>query len=444
MDVAVRGGTGYDTEFRNLAGDGPTGWGAAMGRVVGDRAGRPVRMLGVGMDVTERRRLAEELEARARDLARADRRKDEFLAMLAHELRNPLSPLATALHLLRVGGRSDERVLAIAERQAQQLARLVDDLLDVSRITEGKIALRLEPVLLADVVRHAADTVRPAMDARQQRFHLALPPEPIAVHADPARLAQVVSNLLDNATKYTPAGGSIWLDAEHRDGTAVLRVRDSGAGLAPDLVPNVFDLFVQGDRSLARTRGGLGIGLTIVRRLIELHGGRVHAHSAGIGRGSEFVVELPVTHAPPAAERAGGAPPSDAAAPLRVLVVEDNQDSAESLATVIGHWGHDVRVALDAAAALETVENWRPHVVVSDLGLPRMDGFELARRVRRCPTGSDALLIALSGYGRDQDKQAAADAGFDHHLVKPPDLDVLATLLGETAGRRPLADRDAS
>jgi CheY-like chemotaxis protein len=392
------------------------------------------------MDVTDRRRLAEDLEMHVAELAIADRRKDEFLAMLAHELRNPLAPLSTALHLLRVDARSDERLLAIAERQTQQLSRLVDDLLDVSRITQGKVTLRREPVTLQEIVARALETARPTIEAREQDFRLSLAAEPIGLHADEARLAQVVANLLDNATKYTPAGGTIWLDVERTGQTAVLRVRDAGAGLAPDLLPNVFDLFVQGDRSLARTRGGLGIGLTIVRRLVELHGGRVEARSPGLGQGSEFIVELPAVAAPSDGHddiRAAATSPA-ASARLKVLVVEDNQDAAEVLATVVELWGHDVRMAYDAQAALETVERWHPQVVVSDLGLPRMDGFELARRLRRPSDETGALLIALSGYGRDEDKRAALEAGFDHHLVKPPDLAVLADLLDRlAAGLRP-------
>jgi PAS domain S-box-containing protein len=440
IDAAVASRTGYDVEFRNLRGDGTIGWISGKGTVFCDETGRAVRMLGVAMDVTERRGLDEDLEAHANELALADRRKDEFLAMLAHELRNPLAPLSTALHLLRVDARSDEHKLAIAERQAQQLTRLVDDLLDVSRITQGKVALRAEAVTLQEVVARALETARPAIEARRQDFRVAIPAEPLGLQADPARLAQVVANLLDNATKYTPIGGEISIDAERIGGTVVLRVRDTGAGLAPDLLPNVFDLFVQGDRSLARTRGGLGIGLTIVRRLVELHGGRVEARSAGPGRGSEFVVELPVVDAPAIAGRDAGAPatPATATAKLKVLVVEDNQDAAEVLATVVELWGHDVRMAFDAQAALEAVERWRPQVVVSDLGLPRMDGFELARRLRRMSPDDGALLIALSGYGRDEDRQAALAAGFDHHLVKPPDLALLAALLDRlAAGLRP-------
>ena len=434
IDQAVRDGTGYDTTFRNVRADGSVGWMSAKGRVVQDAAGRAVRMIGIGMDVTEAHRLADELEARAHELAHADRRKDEFLAMLAHELRNPLAPLATALHLLRTGGTERQQALEIAERQAKQLSRLVDDLLDASRITQGKIALRLEPTTLEDVIRRAVETARPTMEAGRQIFQMSLPTEPVGLHADPARLSQVLANLLDNAAKYTPPGGAIWLTAERSSDGVVLRVRDTGAGLAPALMPNVFDLFVQDDRSLARSRGGLGIGLTIVRRLVELHGGRVEARSAGIGHGSEFVVHLPATSVAALEQRravASAPPPSTAQ--LKVLIVEDHRDAGEVLGTVLEIWGYDVRHVLDAAAALVAVGDWNPDVVLSDLGLPQMDGYELARRLRRHPATSGAMLIALSGYGRDEDKQAALDAGFDHHLVKPPDLQRLAELLAGAA-----------
>ena len=432
IDSALEAGVEYDAEFRNLRSDGSVGWISTKGLVLRDDAGRAVRMLGISMDVTEPRRLAEELRARASELALADRRKDEFLAMLSHELRNPLSALVTSLYLLRREGRGRERLLELAERQTGQLTSLVDDLLDVSRITQGKIVLRPEPVQLGDVVMQVLETTGPTMELRKQQLRLVLPDEPTIVHGDPTRLAQIVSNLLDNAGKYTPVGGAIALEVERQGSSVCLRVRDTGAGLAADLLPNVFDLFVQGDRSLARTHGGLGIGLTIVRRLVELHGGRIEARSPGPGQGSEFVVELPAIDVMPL-EVAGTQPaaPPIGDVKVKVLVVEDNQDAAEALAALVELWGHDVRVALDAEAALEIATRWQPHAIVSDIGLPGLDGFELARRLGR--GRSDAVLIALSGYGRDEDKQAALDAGFDHHLVKPPDLARLAELLVQVA-----------
>ncbi|HJQ83982.1 MAG TPA: MASE1 domain-containing protein [Candidatus Binatia bacterium] len=431
---AVEDATGYEVEFRNPRPDGTIGWISGKGHVLHDASGRAVRMIGVGLDVTHRRRLEEQLRERARDLAEADRRKDEFLAMLAHELRNPLAPLSAALHLLATDAGGRERFLAMAGRQVKQLVRLVDDLLDVSRITQGKITLRREPTTVEEVVGRAVETARPLIDSRGHAFTLSLPPDPVRLDADPARLAQVIANLLGNAAKYTPPGGAIWLTADHTDDEVVIRVRDTGAGLAPDLLPHVFDVFVQGDRALDRTRGGLGIGLTIVRRLVELHGGRVEAHSPGLGKGSEFVVHLPArpVSLPEAPLGAPGARSSTAAG-LKVLVVEDNQDAAEGLAAVLGLWGHDVRLAFDGAAALEAAESWSPDVIVSDLGLPGMDGYELARRLRERPAFGKAVLVALSGYGQAEDRRRALDAGFDHHLVKPADLAALADILSGVA-----------
>ena len=434
---AAEEGPGYEVEFRTVRPDGSIRWVAAKGRVVRDAAGRVARMIGVGTDVTERKRLADELEQRAAELADADRRKDEFLAMLAHELRNPLAPLSTSLHLLQLDVPGRDGLVQMADRQVRHLARLVDDLLDVSRITQGKITLRREPVLLSAVVEQAVEIIRASIDSRAHAFTVSLPPEPIRLDADPARLAQVVGNLLSNATKYTPRGGSIWLTAERTGGEVAVRIRDTGIGIAPDFLPHVFDLFVQGDASLDRARGGLGIGLTIVRSLVEMHGGRVEARSAGLGQGSEFVVQLPVAQdaAPERRPARVRQPHASAGNRLRVLIVEDNQDAAESLAMMLELWGHAVETASDGLAALELVARREPDVVLSDLGLPGMDGYELARRLRQRPGLQDAVLVALSGYGRDEDKCRALDAGFDHHLVKPPDLDVLAELLGRIAGR---------
>ncbi len=430
---ALAGGSGYALDFRNVWPDGSVHWMSTTGTVLRDLDGRARRMIGLSVDMTERRRLEEALTERAEKLAAADQRKDEFLAMLAHELRNPLAPLSTALHLVRIDPTQRERFLDMADRQVKQLVHLVDDLLDVSRITHGKIALRKERVALADVVARAVETARPAIEGRGQKLTVSLPAAPVHLDADPSRLAQVVGNLLGNASKYTQPGGSIWITAERLDEELVLRVRDTGVGLAPDLLPQVFDLFVQGDRSLDRARGGLGIGLTVVRRLVELHGGRVEARSAGLGHGSEFVIRLPVPQTPfatAATEPPPAASPGVPARALRILVVDDNTDSAQGLASVLTLWGHEVRVAFDGLAALELAEAQVPDVILSDIGLPGMDGYALARRLREHPGFGGAVLIALSGYGRDDDRRRALDAGFDHHLVKPPDLAALGELLG--------------
>jgi two-component system CheB/CheR fusion protein len=427
----------YDVEFRSVWPDGSVHWMAAKGKVVHARDGRPVRMIGTAMDITERRRLEDELRERAQQLADADRRKDEFLAMLAHELRNPIAPLRTSLYLLREDPDQHDRYIDMAERQVKHLVRIVDDLLDVSRITRGKIVLRAGPVRLADVVKRSVELVRPLLDERGHTLDVRLPAEPVVLHADDVRLVQAFGNLLSNAASYTPAGGSISIVAEPAGEEVRIAVRDNGVGLAPELLPRVFDLFVQGDAALDRTLGGLGIGLTLVRAVAELHGGRIEARSAGTGRGSEFIVHLPARPALESVEKSGasrGAEPRSGR--LRILVVEDNPDTAESFATLLGLWGHETRLALDGQAALSAAESFAPEVVFCDLGLPGMDGYEIARALRQQPGMSGSVLIALSGYGRDEDRRRALAAGFDHHLVKPADLDAVADLLTSIASAR--------
>ena len=427
---ALEGSSGYEVEFRSTFPDGSVHWLATTGKVFHDPAGRPVRMLGTAIDVTERHRLEDTLRVRAEQLAQADRRKDEFLAMLAHELRNPLAPLSASLQLLARGTGDRDRFLAMADRQVKHLVRLVDDLLDVSRLTHGKITLRREPVMVADVVSHALELSQSLIDARGHALRVALPREALRVEGDAARLAQILSNLLSNAASYTPAGGSISLQVDRVGGEVVLRVSDSGVGLSSELLPQVFDPFVQGDPSLHRPGGGLGIGLTLVRVLAELHGGRVEARSAGPGEGSQFAVWLPLLSSEePHAAEAAPASREDAPKRLRVLLVEDNRDAAESLRTLLEIWGHEVQVACDAAAALGFTPSFAPDVVLSDIGLPGMDGFELAKRLREDPAAARAILVAISGYGLEEDRRRAVEAGFDEHLVKPVDLDRLRGLL---------------
>jgi PAS domain S-box-containing protein len=435
---ALEEGESYDNEFRTIWPDGSLHWVAAKGTMIADAEGRPLRLVGTATEVTERRRLDRQLRERAEELAEADRRKDEFLAMLAHELRNPLAPLSTSLHLIATNPAERERSLEMAERQVRHLVRLVDDLLDVSRISRGKVTLQREPVSLADVVDHAVEVARPLIEAQGHALTVSLPSEPVRLIADPVRLAQVIANLLNNAANYTPPGGSIWVTAETAGDELTLRVRDTGMGLKPELVPRIFDLFVQGESTLDRTSGGLGIGLTLAKGLVELHGGRVEAHSGGVGQGSEFIVRLPTLSAglvEPSPVRAAGSTPMPAN-PIRILIVEDNHDTAESLSTLLGMWGHEVKIAFDGVSALAAAQSFKPDMILSDLGLPGMDGYELASRLRQEPAFGRVVLVALSGYGREEDRQRSLQAGFDHHQAKPLDVAWLYGLVGRVAAAR--------
>jgi signal transduction histidine kinase len=376
-------------------------------------------------------RLEAELQRRLRQLAEADRRKDEFLATLAHELRNPLAPLRNALHILRATRRPD-RLQEMMERQVQQMVRLVDDLLEVSRITRGKIELRKEPVELARLVRNAIETSGPLIEAARHELDVALPPDPLVLDGDPVRLAQVISNLLNNAAKYTDPGGRIWLTAAREGSEAVVRVRDNGIGIPSDMLPGIFEMFAQVDRSLGRSQGGLGIGLTLVRSLVELHGGSVGASSAGTGHGCEFAVRLPLAASLQDGQGESSSGRDDGGinvAGLRLLVVDDNQDAAESLGLLLEMTGNDVRTVHDGPSALAAVEGFKPSVVLLDIGMPGMDGYEVARRLRGQSEGKDMVLIALTGWGQEEDRRRSREAGFDHHLTKPVDLDMLRALL---------------
>jgi len=373
-----------------------------------------------------------------REIREADRHKDEFLAMLAHELRNPLAPLMNALHMLRpdgLVGPEAEQVRGIAERQVRHLTRLVDDLLDVSRISTGKIHLRKARVDLDAVVASAVDSARLLIESRRHELAVIMPPEPILLEADAARLEQVLANLLNNAAKYTEPGGRIELVAGRDGGEAVVRVRDTGIGIDPELLPRVFDLFTQAERSLDRSQGGLGIGLTLVRRLVELHDGSVAVASEGVGRGSEFVVRIPTGTPAGCVDRDGDRPAGRAepaeAAPRRVLVVDDNVDGARLLARLLRSGGHQAEVAHDGPTALAAALAHSPDVVLLDIGLPGMDGFEVARRLREREGPNRALLVATTGYGREDDLRRSREAGFDHHMVKPLDPRVLSDLLAQ-------------
>jgi signal transduction histidine kinase len=364
-------------------------------------------------------------------LREADRRKDEFLALLAHELRNPLAPVVNAVNIMRLKETGDPDLQwcrEVIERQAGQLTRLVDDLLDVSRITLGKIKLRPERVDLARVIAGALELSRPLMEAHGHQLSTVLPDTPVVLQGDLARLTQVVANLLTNAAKYQNDGGRVDLVVEQQGQEAVIAVRDRGIGIPPHMLTEVFELFSQGERTLDRAQGGLGIGLSLVKTVVEMHGGSVSAHSDGVDRGSQFVIRLPCLLAPANGRPAAGPPARRAIPPRRILIVDDSRDAAESLAMLLSLSGHHVLVSHHGEEALSLAESERPEVVLLDIGLPGIDGYEVCRRLRQ--GGLDgALIIAMTGYGQERDRQRSKDAGFDTHTVKPVELDHLMELL---------------
>lgn len=373
-------------------------------------------------------------------LREANQRKDEFLATLAHELRNPLAPVHYAIQVLQLKGSGPtdlEWATELIDRQMREMTRLVDDLLDVSRISRDKLELRKERVDLATALRRALETSRPIIAASGQDLSVSLPPEPIVIDGDLTRLAQVFANLLNNAAKFSDPGGRIRLTADRQDMNVVVTVRDQGIGIAPDMLTRIFEPFTQIAEAPERTRGGLGIGLTLVKRLVEMHGGTVSASSAGKGSGSEFAVRLPLA---PAAASMRMSPPHGlqaAPAPLRVLVVDDNADVTASLRRLLGRLGYDVRTAADGFAGLAIAEEFRPDVALLDVGMPKMSGYDLAQRIRQAPWGATMVLVAVTGWGQSEDKRRARDAGFDHHLVKPEAANDLVKLLASLAADAP-------
>jgi two-component system CheB/CheR fusion protein len=385
-------------------------------------------------DRTEQKHLEEALRQRAEELAEEGRRKDEFLAVLAHELRNPLAPIANAMHVIRLGSQDAylvEQMRGIAERQVGYMTRLVDDLLDLSRISQGLIQLIMEPLDIAQPLQQAVEGVQHFIRDRNIALTVSLPPQPLHVEADPTRLQQIIGNLLSNAAKYTDPGGTIVVTVRPEDGAVVLRVRDSGIGISAEMLPHVFDMFMQAERRLDRSHGGLGIGLTLVQRLVAMHGGTVTASSEGRGKGSEFVMRLPAlpeTRKQLLRERA-----ADSTAhpfiPRHIVVVDDNMDAAESLASLLRLEGHLVRTAYDGSSGLAAVDADPPDVVILDLGMPGMDGFEVARRIRQRPEFSRVLLVALTGWAQDEDRRRCQHAGFDGHLPKPVEREVLRQFL---------------
>jgi PAS domain S-box-containing protein len=431
-------------EHQVVAPGGEVRWQQWTDRAFFDGQGRVVEYQSVGQDITERKRAQDEhreLVAQKRvaeALREADRRKDEFLAMLAHELRNPLAPIVTAVELLRARAPADESITwagAVIDRQAGQLTRLVDDLLDVSRITLGKIQLDLAPLDLGNVVRQAVESSRPLLQARHHDLQVDLPDHPLPIRGDAARLIQVISNLLGNAAKYTAEGGRIRVAAAQVGAQVVLRVADNGQGMPADMLERVFEMFVQLQSPENRPQGGLGIGLALVKRLVEMHGGAVEARSDGSGRGSEIVVHLDLADEPSIAQEgdrpprplAGGSDPPDGR--RRILIVDDNVDAAETLARLLRLQQHEVLVAHDGLAGLAAAQRTNPDLIFLDIGLPRLSGLEVARRLRQGTAAGRPLLVATTGFGRIEDRARSAAAGFDHHLTKPVDAQALQSLV---------------
>ena len=390
---------------------------------------------GVARTATELAQANEALRASQQALQEADRRKNEFLATLAHELRNPLAPITNALHILRLEEGVPlrrERALGMVDRQVRHLVRLVDDLLEISRITRGKLELRKERIDVARIFHSALETSRPAIEAAGHELTVNAPNEPLLLEADPIRLSQVLANLLNNAARYTDPGGRIWLTAERDGGEVVVRVRDSGIGIPAPMLPRVFEIFTQVEPSRGSTHGGLGIGLAIVQRLVEMHGGTVEAESPGPGQGSTFTVRLPLLDLDDLRPDAGAEEGRgrSAAEPFgRVLVVDDNRDAAESLGTLLEILGSEVRVVHDGPAALEVIGTFPPSLVLLDIGMPGMDGCEVAHRVRSRSDLSGVTLVAVTGWGQEEDRRRSREAGFDHHLVKPVELEAIRRLL---------------
>ena len=443
---ALKGSGDYQVEYRIVHPDGSIYWLEEKGQVIKDAEGNPVRMAGICMDITERKKAEEALRisemllrSKADELAVAHRQKDEFLAMLAHELRNPLAPISNAVQLLKMqetGNHPDflPRAVAIIDRQVEQIARLVDDLLDVARITRGRIDLKKELVGLTDIMKQAVETVTPVMQMNEHTFRVSFPRKEIILNADATRMIQVISNLLNNAAKFTPKGGEIVLSAAREGDVAAISVTDNGVGISPDMLPHVFELFTQEDRSLDRRQGGLGLGLSLVKRLVEMHSGTVEAESAGTGRGSRFTVRLPI-----AAESAevsdlgssGVLTSTSAARKLRILVVDDNVESAEAMAMLLRTLGHEVTAAHSGQQALNAAQQNMPEVVFLDIGLPVMDGYEVARRLRAAYGRERLMLVALTGYAQNPDDTRVQQAQFDHYVLKPLSFEHLQSLLSE-------------
>jgi len=426
MALAIRHNQEYNGhEILIERSDGSRVVALAHANPIHDEMGRLIGAVNVLVDITDRKRGEDAL-------LQADRAKNEFLATLAHELRNPLAPICNAAQILHLKGvlPPDLRwTVEVIDRQTKQMTRLVDDLLDVARITGNKLELRKERVQLAEVILTAVETSRPLVEACRHELRVSVPPEPLFVHADITRLSQVISNLLNNAAKYTDPGGKIWLAVERQGSDAVISVRDNGIGLSADMIQNVFEMFTQAQVPVDRPQSGLGIGLALVKRLVEMHGGTISVKSGGLGQGSEFTVRLPVvieasqTASPTRSE--DGMPTSS----LRVLVVDDNRDAASTLGMLLRITGNDVRTAHDGEEAVVVYDSFRPDVVLMDIGLPKLNGYQAAEQIRQRPMARSTVLVALSGWGQDADRDRSKQAGFDQHLVKPVDPKALMRML---------------
>jgi len=426
VETALKDKTGYSSEFRALMPDGTTRWLSTWAKVETDAQGEAARLIGATISIDDHKRAESALKESAQ-------RKDEFLAMLAHELRNPLAPISVSAEILRLPGIDDSRRRQASEvisRQVGHMTKLIDDLMDVSRVTRGLVQLHRESLDLKSVVGHAIEQVRPLIESRQHALDTHMDAGHFRVDADRTRLVQILSNLLNNAAKYTPAGGEISLDVRRVGAAVRISVSDNGQGIEPDLLPCVFDLFTQGPRTLDRSQGGLGIGLALVKSIVRLHGGEVEAHSSGLGLGSVFTVTLPLAEDGPAPVSTGAQSQERAAPAQTILVVDDNIDAARSLAMLLETLGHRVAVAENARRALEKADEATPDIYILDIGLPDMTGYELVGRLKQQKAGT---FVALTGYGQTHDREEALRAGFDHHFVKPVDIQAIVAVLNAAA-----------
>jgi signal transduction histidine kinase len=432
IDASIGNHTAYDIVYRTVhPTTGATKWIRALGGADYDSAGKPTHFDGVTVDVSAQKLDQQQLSMLNHQLREQDRRKDEFIATLSHELRNPLAPIRTAARIIAAPQLSPDQLTkarTIIERQVTHMALLLDDLLDIARITRGKLRLKTEPVALANALDAAIEAARPNLDGKNHQLLVNLPSEVISLEADPLRLAQIISNLLINAAKYSNPGSHIEINATYAAGTVSLSVKDDGVGLAPESIGGIFAMFSQIDAGEGRSEGGLGIGLALVKGLTELHGGTVEARSAGLGRGSEFVLRLPASIEQSSSPRMS-APSARASKRRRVLIADDNRDAADSLSLLLELSGHEVRVAHLGQTALSLAQTYRPDLVILDIGMPDLSGYEVARALRQEPWAAGLQLIAITGWGQDDDRRRALEAGFDRHLTKPIDPEQLQSLI---------------